>query len=73
MEQVDPLHPIKTGFPMMGMSVTKGYSEIAKGRLKVVKNYGRTFVRASEINRYIAMLEAETQADLQSHPEKSAA
>jgi hypothetical protein len=52
------LHPIRDGFRLVGLGSTKGYAEIAAGRLKVIRNGRRTFVRASEIERYIAALEA---------------
>ena len=55
----DRLYPLREAFTLAGLRSTKGYAEIAAGRLKVIKNGRRTFVRASEIERYIAALEAE--------------
>lgn len=55
---IDRLVPVRDGFAMIGMKTTKGYAEISAGRLKVVRNGPRTFIRASEIERYIASLEA---------------
>lgn len=56
---LDRLYPLREALALAGLRPTKGYQEIAAGRLKVVKNGRRTFVRASEIERYIAALEAE--------------
>jgi hypothetical protein len=58
MHNVDRLHPIREGFTLAGLRPTRGYAEIAAGRLKVIRNGRRTFVRASEIERYISALEA---------------
>jgi hypothetical protein len=54
---IDRLYPIREAFTLAGLHSTKGYAEIAAGRLKVIRNGRRTFVRASEIERYIAALE----------------
>jgi hypothetical protein len=54
----DRLYPIREGFILAGLRTTRGYAEIAAGRLKVIRNGRRTFVRASEIERYISALEA---------------
>lgn len=56
---IDRLYPLREAFALAGLRPTKGYAEIAANRFKVVKNGRRTFVRASEIERYIAALEAE--------------
>lgn len=56
MVEIDRLVPILEGFMLIGLGRTKGYSEIAKGRLAVVRNGSRTFVRASELRRYIDSL-----------------
>jgi hypothetical protein len=53
---VDPLVPFQTAIAMAGMRTTKAYSEVARKRLAIVRNGRRTFVRASEIERYIASL-----------------
>ncbi len=55
---IDRLHPLREAFALAGLRPTRGYQEIAAGRLKVIKNGRRTFVRASEIERYIAVLES---------------
>lgn len=51
------LYPIREGFILVGLRPTRGYAEIGAGRLRVVKNGRRTFVRSSEISRYIDALE----------------
>lgn len=62
---VDPLIPARPGFQLAGLGLSKGYAEAKAGRLKLIRNGRRTFIRASEIQRYIASLEAA--------PEKEAA
>lgn len=56
MNDIDRLIPVREAFTLIGVGVTKGYAEIAAGRLTVVRNGARTFVRASEASRYIAAL-----------------
>jgi len=58
MTVIDPLIPFADAIGMAGMKTTKGYSEVANGRLAIVKNGRRTFVRASELARYIDALSA---------------
>jgi hypothetical protein len=58
MLQPDRLYPIREAFPLAGLRPTRGYAEIAAGRLKVIRNGRRTYIRASEIERYISALEA---------------
>ena len=58
MQRTDYLIPIREAFGSAGLRPTKGYAEIAKGRLAVVRNGRRTFVKASEIQRYIDALES---------------
>jgi hypothetical protein len=53
----DRLYPIREGFILAGLRLTRGYAEIAAGRLKVVRNGRRTYIRASEIENYISALE----------------
>lgn len=55
---IDPLIAFVDAIAMAGMKTTKGYSEVAAGRLAIVKNGRRTFVRASELARYIDALSA---------------
>ena len=45
---------------LAGLRTTRGYQEIAAGRLKIVRNGRRTFVRASELQRYIDALTAHS-------------
>ncbi|HEV2508615.1 hypothetical protein [Bosea sp. (in: a-proteobacteria)] len=54
--EVDPLVPFRKGVGLAGMRTTKGYDEVRAGRLNVVRNGNRTFIRASEIKRYIDAL-----------------
>ena len=61
MTHPDRLYPIRDGFILVGLRPTRGYDEIKRGRLKVIKNGRRTFVRASEISRYITALEGATK------------
>lgn len=53
---IDRLYPLREAFTLAGLRTTRGYQEIGAGRLKVVHNGRRTFVRASEIQRYIDSL-----------------
>lgn len=56
---VDPLIPFSTAIAMAGMKTTKAYEEVKAQRLAVVKNGRRTFVRESELRRFIDALEAQ--------------
>jgi hypothetical protein len=60
---IDRLYPIREAFALAGLRNTRGYEEVAAGRLKVVRNGRRSFVRASEIQRYIDALSAASEAD----------
>lgn len=53
---IDPLIPFAEAIAMAGMKTTKAYEEVKRGRLAVVRNGRRTFVRASELQRYIDSL-----------------
>lgn len=53
------LIPCRAAFDMLGLKTTKGYAEAKAGKLKLTRNGRRTFVKASEVNRYIAALELE--------------
>ncbi|MCA3647469.1 MAG: hypothetical protein IOC54_01660 [Methylobacterium sp.] len=57
MNSIDRLIPFSQAIAMAGMKSTKGYDEVRAGRLAIVKNGNRTFVRESEIRRYIEELE----------------
>ncbi len=61
MHAIDRLIPFAEARSMAGMRSTKAYQEVAAGRLAVVRNGRRTFVRASELQRYIDSL-TETSA-----------
>ena len=54
----DHLIPFSQAIEMAGMRSTKAYEEVKRGRLAVVRNGRRTFVRASELARYIDSLDA---------------
>ncbi len=57
---IDRLYPIREAFTLAGLRLTRGYQEVAAGRLKIVRNGRRSFIRASEIQRYIdALSEAD--------------
>ena len=56
MTQIDRLIPLRDAIAMAGMRVTKAYQEIAAGRLATIKNGRRTFVRSTELQRYIDSL-----------------
>ena len=58
MTTIDYLLPFHKAISLAGMKTTKGYGEVAAGRLAIVKNGRRTFVRASELARYIDALSA---------------
>lgn len=58
MHEIDRLIPVADAFAMVGMRHTKGYAEVTAGRLAVIRNGRRTFVRASEVQRYIDTLAA---------------
>lgn len=60
---VDRLVPVLAAFGMMGMRTTNGYAKLKNGSLKAVRNGRRTFIRASEIERYINALEAASEKE----------
>lgn len=53
MSEIDRLIPLREAIQLAGMRTTKAYQQIAKGRLAIVRNGRRTFVKASEVRRYI--------------------
>ncbi len=56
MTTIDHLIPFAEAIALAGMKTTKAYDEVKCGRLAVVRNGRRTFVRASELQRYIDAL-----------------
>ena len=60
MSTIDRLIPFFEAIAMAGMKSTKAYEEVNAGRLAIVKNGRRTFVRASELQRYINSLATQT-------------
>ncbi|MCA3642353.1 MAG: hypothetical protein IOC63_10915 [Methylobacterium sp.] len=59
MNSIDLLIPFLRAIEMAGMKSTRAYEEVKAGRLSIVKNGRRTFIRESEIRRYIDQLEKE--------------
>ena len=57
---IDRLIPIREAFALMGLRTTRGYAELAAARFQAIRNGRRTFVRASEVQRYIDSLAAAT-------------
>ena len=55
---IDRLIPFSEAIGLAGMKSTRAYGEVAAGRLAIIKNGRRTFVRASEIARYFDALSA---------------
>ena len=53
MNEIDRLIPLREAIQLAGMRTTKAYQQIAKGQLAIVHNGRRTFVKASEVQRYI--------------------
>jgi hypothetical protein len=56
MNSIDRLFPIREAFALAGLRLTRGYQEVAAGRLKIIRNGKRSFIRASEVQRYIDAL-----------------
>lgn len=56
MQHIDRLYPIREAFTLAGLRLTRGYQEVAAGRLAIVRNGRRSFIRASELQRYIDAL-----------------
>lgn len=65
MSKIDRLIPVTDAFAMAGMRRTKGYAEVTAGRLVIVRNGRRTFIRASEVQRYIDSLDAASSPPAQ--------
>ncbi len=57
MTSIDRLIPFKEAIGLAGMKTTRAYEEVKAGRLAVVRNGRRSFIKASEIERYISQLE----------------
>jgi hypothetical protein len=62
MDAVDRLYPIREAFTLAGLRLTRGYQEVAAGRLKIIRNGKRSFIRASEVQRYIDALSEASDA-----------
>ncbi len=57
MTNIDRLIPFKEAIGLAGMKTTRAYQEVQAGRLAIVRNGRRSFIRASELRRYIDQLE----------------
>lgn len=64
MIEIDRLVPFREALASVGMKTTKGYQQVRDGKLSVVRNGRRTFVRQSEIRRYINELAAQTASKI---------
>jgi hypothetical protein len=54
---VDRLIPFTEAIELAGMKPTRAYEEVRAGRLVLIKNGRKSFLRASEVQRYIDQLE----------------
>ncbi len=54
----DRLVSIAEAAQTLGLGLTRLYAEVAAGRLELVKNGRRSYIRSTEIARYIAALPA---------------
>lgn len=59
MHTIDRLIPVREAFALSGLRLTRGYQEVANGRLRIVRNGRRSFIRASEVQRYIDALSTD--------------
>lgn len=55
--KIDRLIAFAEAIELAGMKTTRAYEEVKAGRLVIIKNGRRSFVRASELQRYIDELE----------------
>ncbi len=60
MSSIDRLIPFTEAIGLAGMKKTRAYEEVKAGRLVVIKNGRNTFIKASEIQRFIDHLEQVT-------------
>ncbi|MCA0399869.1 MAG: hypothetical protein LCH38_03535 [Proteobacteria bacterium] len=58
MQSIDTLVPFSRAIALAGMKSTRAYDEVKAGKLALVKNGRRSFIRASELQRYIDALSA---------------
>lgn len=56
MHDSEKLVPFREAVARIGRGVTAAYADVAEGRLQLVKNGRRSFIKESEIQRYIAAL-----------------
>jgi hypothetical protein len=57
------LYSISDAMDMLSMSRTVIYEQIRAGRLRTVHQGRRCYVTAAALERYVALLESEAQAD----------
>ncbi len=60
MSSIDRLIPFAEAIGLAGMKKTRAYEEVKAGRLAVIKNGRNSFVKASELQRFIDQLEKVT-------------
>lgn len=53
MSSIDRLIPIRAAFALIGVRPTKGYDLVAKCQLAAVRLGARSYVRESELNRFL--------------------
>ena len=53
MQSIDRLIPIRAAFALIGVRPTKGYDLVTKRQLAAVRVGARTFVRQSELERFL--------------------
>lgn len=58
MNAIDKLYSVKEAKALIGAQHTKFYALVAAGKIAIVKNGGRSFVRESEIKRFLDNLPA---------------
>jgi hypothetical protein len=56
MAGLDRLVPVNEALGFLGLGMTRFYDEVAAGRLEMIKSGRRSFVKASEITRYVDAL-----------------
>ncbi|MHA6509523.1 excisionase family DNA-binding protein [Tessaracoccus sp. Y1736] len=55
-ETLPLLHSLTDSFNRLGIGRSKGYEEIAAGRLRVIKIGRRSLIAETELQRYVASL-----------------
>jgi hypothetical protein len=52
-------YPVREAFGILGLSNATGYRRAKEGLLRIVKDGARSFIMASELERYLSACEAE--------------